>query len=436
MSLILENPIQTVIELSNTSANVSALWARSATLTEAAARWRVYLHQLGEEALLQWFRQWLGEDGEVANNQPTPSVQTWPEATPLDIWHAVDGIALSVGERRVVVMLSEAMDAAEMRVPQEWVDLPGWAGDYYIAAYIDVDEQQLALWGYGTYEQVKNSGHYDAYERTYCLGEDALIQDLSAFWVALELEATYAIATAQLPTLSPVQRSNLIERLAHSLEPRLEIPFELWGALLSDGDARSQLYQKRQGNATPSAPVALSQWTQQILSQGWERLESLLPQSPASSVRSATRSTAEEHSNTPSVAVTGGKTIALGDPTETVELVLAIASTPEPDERRNIRIRLYPAGESPTLEDSPQTRREPPEVDGEFPDDETITETCLPSGVTLALLLTDTAETLQTVESGDRDNYIQLPPFRCPAQQHFSVRVQRGERTVQEDFIS
>ena len=444
MSLVFENPIQTVLDL---PANPD-LWARSESTADAAARWRLYLYQLVTSALLQWCQEERVQFG---------NVQVWPEAAPLDIWHVVGGLALTLGDRRIVVILSEAMDAAEMRVPQEWIDLPDWAGDYYIAAYVDVDDQQLALWGYSTYTQVKNNGHYDAYERTYCLGEDHLIQDFSAFWVALQYEsmdavAVDAVAVDAVPALSPIQRNNLLNRLAQSVEPRLEIPFGLWGALLSDADARSQLYQKRcqkqQGYVSTNVPVPLSQWTQQLLSQGWERLESLLPQNPAASLRSASNSLTEDQP-TPQSAVTGGKVIALRrhteatasieptEPTETVELVLAIARTIEPDERRNIRIRLYPANQDAVTGPASNTAFEASRSAGEFPADETTTvESCLPNGITLALLLSDTEEMLQTVQAGEHDNYIQLPPFRCPAEQHFSVRIQKADMAVQEDFIS
>ena len=31
---------------------------------------------------------------------------------------------------------SEAIDDSELEVPQEWVDIPSWAADYYLAVQI------------------------------------------------------------------------------------------------------------------------------------------------------------------------------------------------------------------------------------------------------------------------------------------------------------
>lgn len=396
MSLVFDSPVQPILEMSADP----ALWQRSAFVTDPATRWRIYLHQLGAAALLSWCQETFEPEQD--------RTQLWPEASPLDIWHVVSGLVITLGERRIVVMLSEAMDAAEMRVPQEWVDLPDWAGDYYIAAQVDADEQRLALWGYAPYAQVKGRGRYDADERVYCLEEGDLIQDFSVFWVAQQLEQLEAVAIASLPSLLPVQLDNLIGRLARSPHPRLEIPFGLWGALLSNDQARARLYQQRQQGVAAAVPVDLSQWANQLLSQGWEALDALMPQLPTLSFRAANRS-----NDTTQTIATGGKVIVLDTATETIELVLAIALAIEADERRNIRIQLYP-------------KEDPSELEASL----------LPAGVRLTLLLTESGEPLQTVRAGNHDDYIQLPPFRCPAGQRFSLRIQQANATVQENFMS
>jgi len=418
MSLAIENLVQTVLEMPPDL----ALWESTAPTTTAFvatadARWRMSLHQLGAAAVLQWCEE---ECAFLSTAEQAVTAQLWPSASPLDIWHVVGGIAITLGHRRIVVFLSEAMDAAEMRVPQEWMDLPDWVGDYYVAASVDVDEQQLALWGYSTYEQVKNKGFYDADERTYCVKEDSLIQDFSAFWVAQQLEVLDAVAVDALPEVSSVQVDNLIERLAQSVEPRLEIPFGLWGALLSNADARARLLRRRQGLNTA---VNLGQWAAQTLSQGWESLEALLPQRPALAFRTANNRLTDAQE-----VISGGKAIALRT-TELVELVLAISHSVEPDERCSIRIRLDPAPQE-TTPDSENL------IDGSIENEARSAETLLPEGVELVLLLTDTQQILQTVQASERDIYIQLPPFRCSADQRFSVRIQLKGDSVQEDFIS
>ncbi|MGB3308485.1 MAG: DUF1822 family protein [Nodosilinea sp.] len=377
MSLVFDNPVQPVLAMPPDL----ALWQQCEAIADPAARWRVYLHRLGLEAL----RAWVQDEVDQA-------IHPWPAADAVDLWQWVDGLALVLGDRRLVVILSEAIDAASLAVPQEWVDIPGWAADYYVAAQVDVDEQRLALWGYGTYAQVKTQGHYEPRDRTYSLSEDDLIQDFSVFWVTQQFEQSQTLALPELPPLSEAQAEQLIERLAGAVEPRLEIPFEPWGSLMGEARWRRLLGQHRQG----STPIQLGRWFSQGIEPGWQVLESLLPPTLALGFRAA---------GSPKATISRGKAIRLNPPG--CYLVLGLRVTTTDDHRRSLSIQLFPT------------------------DDD-----LLPGGITLSLELPETAEPLQTVQASDRDNYIQLPGFRCPPGQLFRVSVQLGDAMVQEDFVS
>ncbi len=380
MSLQFDNPIQPMLEM---PADL-ALWQRSVGEgLNAEARWRIYLQQLGWAALSTW----LQEECDLP-------VRAWPMPMPYDLWHVVGGVALTLGQRRIVVVLDEAIDAAELRVPQEWIDVPDWVAEYYIAAYVDVDEQRLVPWGYTTHSQIKTLGTYDTSDRTYCLQDEDLVQDFSVFWVAQQLEQVELYPVEALPDLPPRQAENLIQRLTTVPDPRLAIPFVQWGALLQSDRWRSQLYQQRQGRSS----IHLGYWMNQMFDQGWQTLESLLPATPALGFRSGAPEDA--------VAVRG-KPLRLETPTASFEFVLSLAITAEAEDRRHIRIRLYPSG-----------------------------ATVLPSDVMLTIELPNTQEPLQTVRSGEQDNYIQLPSFRCPVGRSFTVGIYWADTAIHEDFVS
>ncbi|NEQ30756.1 MAG: DUF1822 family protein [Leptolyngbya sp. SIO4C5] len=376
MSLGFENPVQPVLALPPDL----AVWQQCQSLAEPAERWRRYLHQIGLAALRPWFQEEFGSP-----------VHGWPAADAWNICQVVDGLALTLGQRRIVVLLSETIDTARVQVPQEWIDIPGWTADYYVAAHVDVDAQRLVLWGYAPYTQVKTQGAYEPRDRTYSLSDIDLIQDFSVFWVAQQLEQPQTVSIPALPLLPAAQAESLIERLAGVVEPRLEIPFGQWGALLSQERWRQQLWQRRQG----IVPVDLSRWVSQLFEPGWRSLESLLPQTPALGFRSAAMS---------NEAISRGKPIVL-DPARG-ELVLVLRVTPAGD-RRRISIQLFP-----------------------------LQDTLLPSGVILGLELPDTARQLQTVQAGEQDNYIQIPSFHCPTGQRFRVSLQLGDAILRENFIS
>ncbi|MEO1300341.1 MAG: DUF1822 family protein [Cyanobacteria bacterium J06636_16] len=138
----------------------------------------------------------------------------------------------------------------------------------------------------------------------------------------------------------------------------------------------------------------------EVFERDWQSLKSLQIQIPALRFRSVATNRRRD--------LTRAKRIALGTPSDRVEMLLVLMMTVETDDRRRVRIQLYPADTSPLL----------------------------PSNVTLTLELPDTGETLRTVQAGDRDNYIQLPPFRCPTNRRFRVRIQLADRVFQEDFVS
>ncbi len=377
MSVLFDNPVQPVLEM---PADLLR-WQRSAAMADTAARWRIYLHQLGLAALMAWCQEEF--------NGP---VLPWPHAAPFDIWHVVDGLALQLGQARIVVMLSETIHATELQVPQEWVDLRGWCADYYLAAHVDVDDGQLVLWGYTTHAQLKSQGIYNATARTYTLKETDLIQDLAVFWVAQQLVQPTDLPSAPLVELPNAQAKSLIQSLAHAPDPRLALPFEQWGALFSDDHWRQQLYQQRHSLSI----VSVEDWLNEIFDQGWQPIQTLHPPFALANFRS----------NADGVAVlTCGKKICLN--TAWDELLLMFSVDIEANKHRNIRIQLHSANKS-----------------------------LLPNNLILALQMSETGELLKTVKAGMQDAFIQIPAFRCLAGQRLRVHIQLTDSVCQEDFIS
>jgi len=440
ISLLLENPIQPTLEMPRDA----LLWQRCEALNDSVARWQVYLHQLAWNTLLPW----LQEECQAWTDSAIVYPQLWPavgNAGAWSIWQVVEGLVFTLGQRRIVAMVSEAVDTAELRVPKEWVDTAAWAADYYLAVRVAPDEQYLSLWGYATHAQLKTRASYDDGTRTYCLLAPDVIQDFSAFWVAQKLEAlttrssltpakTPAEAFAEILT---VQADNLCQRLAIAAEPRLQISFAQWTALLSSAQWRRSLYEQRQQSPLlGKRRMNLGRWASemsrqlfdvaslQLAGSGWYALSDGLSSEPklASNFRS-------EATLPPSVV---GKAIVLNTPTETISLLLVVAVTIEDDERRNIRVQLYPA--MPSADRG--IGRDDAISSFDISADAQSSESLLPEAVMLSLHIPDAEAALQTVSAGPQDNYIQLSPFRCPAALSFSVEVACADALVTEDFVS
>lgn len=228
---------------------------------------RAWLNQ----TCLSTFLAWLQEE-------ITPNVRVHPNTAALpSFWEVVNGTVMSFDNSRLVLLPTLAMDVDELRVPQEWVDVPELVVDYYLAVQVNPDEEWIRILGYTTHQQLKTSGVYDESDRTYSLESDHLISDLNVLWVTRQLypEEIRRASVAPLPPLPQTQAANLLHRLSNAdiKFPRLEIPFSLWGALIAHGGWRQRLYELRQGIVQPAS---IGQWLQEGVSNfaqqlGWER---------------------------------------------------------------------------------------------------------------------------------------------------------------------
>ncbi|OKH45975.1 hypothetical protein NIES2101_25755 [Calothrix sp. HK-06] len=236
--------------------------------TTGACR-RAYLNQLCLNALLSWLRE------EHAANA---RVWTREDALP-SFWEVVNGAVILVDNMRLVVLPVESIDLRELRVPQEWVDIPTWAGDYYLHVQVNPEDEYIRIVGYTTHQKLKRFGTYDTSNRAYCVNTADLIQNVNVLWLARQFcpDESLRAEVTPLPGLSQTQAENLLERLGNRdlVFPRLQIPFPQWGALLEHSGWRQRLYEKRQGLGEQ---WSIQQWLQAGISYlgqqlGWEHSE-------------------------------------------------------------------------------------------------------------------------------------------------------------------
>lgn len=347
-------------------------WQQSQSITPAGHRWQVYLNQICLQSILSWLQEKSGQHASIQLGQA-------------DFWAIVNGSTVMLGDDRIVLIPIETSDRTEFRVPQEWIDIPEWVGDYYLAIEVDADEQLLHIWGYTTHQALKTQGRYETDDRTYCLASKDLIQDMTVFWVMQQLEPELTRApVAALPELSEIQVENLSQRLRSKVIPRLEVPFAQWGALLQQGWLR------------PRNAVNLSQWLNNIVETGWQTLESLISSEPELGFNF--RSDATE------VGIRRVKRLQFDS---TPDVLLVVTLTVEADDRRRIWVQLLPQA---------------PEI-------------ILPENMQLSLV-SETEEVLQSARSGSASNYIQLRPFRCAIETQFQLEVTIADRRIVEAFVS
>ncbi|MEH1901094.1 MAG: DUF1822 family protein [Nostoc sp.] len=235
----------------------------------AGACQRGWINQKCLQAFLPWFKEEIAATARVyPNSAALPS-----------FWEVVNGTAITFDCDRLVLIPTLAIDDDELRVPQEWVDIPEWVADYYIAVQLNPDDGWMKIFGYTTHQILKTKGVYDPGDRTYSLESEDLISDINVLWVTRQLNEPQALR-AEITSLVPIlktQAENLLERLGNPNVkfPRLAVPFSLWGAFLAHSGWRKKLYELRQGLLMQwSIPQWLQTGVANLAQQwGWEKRE-------------------------------------------------------------------------------------------------------------------------------------------------------------------
>ena len=399
-------PEQLWLELSAQEQDDAWQHTASQSYSNAAARWRAFVNFL----CLNTFLTWLKADPDLIK-----ALKIWPQAAELSsFWEVVNGTALTLDTTRLVLIPSDKSNLPEFRIPQEWVDIPDWAANYYLAVQLNLEERWLRVWGYVTHQQICQEATYEPMDRTYCVNLEDLIQDLNVLWVARECCLTRQPDIKPLPTFPMETVKKLLDQLGKwtPYSPRLDVTFEQWAVLMSSAECRQRLYQLRQDHqkrdrtvtiaeSYPSVVNNLSQWLHNCFAAGWQPLDTLLtPQQKTLAVQFRSDAALNE------VCVKGAKLIDLGMQLGGTTVVLLVGLTPVIDNKISIRVQLHPV----------------------------MGETYLPPNLRL-VLLSQSGTALQEVQSRLHDNYIQLKRFKSPVGKHFTIHVALGDVSIEENFV-
>jgi Protein of unknown function (DUF1822) len=374
------------------------LWASEQKYSNDAARWHAYLNRLCLDTLLPYLQSELGMQATICD---------LPLANLASIWEMVNGTAINLGKTRMIIVPSET-DTDEFCVPQEWVDIRAWLAPYYLAVQIDLDHNWLRVWGYATHQQLKTQGSFNKLTHTYSLDREDMIDNLNVLWVTgnscEEIEQI-----APFTALGMDEAEKLLQQLSYKSlgSPRLDLPFEQWGALLTNSAWRQTLYQQRLKNSQKDTTdrssvensVNLAQWFQDVFETGWQSIEILFK-------TNGTNSAFAYRNRALTLDISRGKLIDLGMQLAGHAVALVVTLKKETEQTTSICLRIYPMGD----------------------------HTHLPQGLKLSLL-DDANLNVLVAEARDADNYIQLQ-FGANPGAHFSAKVSLADICITtEKFI-
>jgi len=194
----------------------------------------------------------------------------------------VNGFALQLDKTRLVFIPSQSIDMTEIEIPQEWVDLPNWAGDYYVPIQVDVEGKYLHLWTFISHYDLKNNGEFDRVFRNYEIADGS--NNLDVLFTACELHSLGELIPKRME-IEPVQilstaANKLIEQIQQhrvGFSPRLELPFSQWGAILNDPQhLENYLNTLSLLNDPKNDQIEFTSYINSLISTGWQLLNNYL----------------------------------------------------------------------------------------------------------------------------------------------------------------
>jgi Protein of unknown function (DUF1822) len=368
------------------------------TYANATAQNNAELNQI----CLQKTQAWLTEIG-------IESTPTFSPAQMDSIWDVVNGCALTVGNRRLILIPSDKLDREELSVPQEWVDIPTWMGDYYVAVQIDLDDLTMNIWGYTSHRTLRETGTFDRIDRTYSISSDCLIGDLDILWMAQLLDLQEITTVPPIPSLNSDRSTSAIDRLSQPspYSPRLDLDFNTWAAILSNNDLREHLHQRRLQVATlqtvNTPRLSLTDWLRsefsQALEQGWQLGNLMMGGEAAMMQRLAVVRGGE-------MSIELDKLINLQYQLDRISVVMLVGIKSQDDTHVTVSAQVYPVLGTPTL---------PPQLKLSY--------------------ITEAGEELAAIISRSGDFQIQLPLFTSDVGTTFNLQLQLDGVSQIEKFV-
>ncbi|XZO02236.1 MAG: DUF1822 family protein [Microcoleus sp.] len=266
-----------LVRLTIDQADIETAWHEAQEHSNPISRYNAYLNSVCLKPFLNWI-------SEVWADEELPQISVWQRQDIASIWEVVNGTAIEIGETRLVLIPSDEGDLEEFCVPQEWVDIPNWTADYYLAVQMNLDGDDGECWmevlGFATHRQLKHEGRYNATDRTYVLP----IQELTKSFVVMDitLGLNLQAEVSPLPSLSEVESTQLLHTLGNSAvySPRLLVPFGEWASFLANDECRQQLYNLRLGIIQEPVVVEsqsrLVEWAKTYIQAGWETIDDII----------------------------------------------------------------------------------------------------------------------------------------------------------------
>jgi hypothetical protein len=322
-----------------TSEQINTTWSKLAKYQELPDYRNMVVNSLSAEIINIWLQE--EKPGKLIRRLPSVEISE-------SLWGVVNGYQFSIDDLHIVFIPTEEIDTELFRIPQEWLRIPTWQANYYVAVIVDIDAGWLRIQGYAQANTIDHHANYDANDGCYYLERDWLTEDINIMWIVDQLNPVEIVAVPPLPILTNQQAINLIDNLSQPNQPYIYLPrlwqdFPAWGALLCHDNLLKMLHEKRCNNFSIASQenqlVNLRQWFDHIFPNDWHSIAEIFEITPEQvlwSLRSE-------------IPISRGKILDLGLNLQEEKVALIAFLQAETAETVDLLLLIYPVGNKDIL---------------------------------------------------------------------------------------
>ncbi|MGG6267166.1 DUF1822 family protein [Leptolyngbya sp. AN03gr2] len=173
MKALKNSPAQPIVDLPGQI--VHHALTQSASYRDLETKRRAYLNLIAIDMTVEWLD---AIDWANVATATQPMHQNW---------EAVNGTALALKEKSLIVIPDNRLDSEELVVPEYWTVPSQHQGDYFLFVAIDPNENRFRFVGYTTHKALITEGTYGLNEKGYRLAADQITSDIAVFSVVRQV---------------------------------------------------------------------------------------------------------------------------------------------------------------------------------------------------------------------------------------------------------
>lgn len=310
-------------------------------MPNSIAEYNYIINSIALDTVTSWLKNCLAENDDSVIIPESEMLESY--------WSVVSGTPVSVDNLKLVIIPNDTIDISGISIAREWLEIPHWTPDYFLAVQVNLEEKWVLLWGYIHSNTVKQKGNLNQSYQYYTVSSDLMSFDLELLGVTQQFINLPQYNLTPIKPISESLQNECIDRLSQPspFSPRLELPFETWSRLISFPNWCKKLHKQRCVNSSSNQQTnKLLDWLKnqmlEDVNSGWQDLNQLISMKLMKPAQFSFVRHCESH-KFQEQKITKAKIIDLQvQLNQSVKIILLIAITEKAENKFSIVAQLHP----------------------------------------------------------------------------------------------